>query len=560
MSMGWLLTNTYPPWLSAWLETAALSSSLLFCIAAWKLAKSQTGIAPVTLSFPLAVLASLVLLSLGIQIPTGVILFTGDAVMVFAYLLAWLLAVYAGHVAARADAQNVDIFWIAVLGSAIFSVGLALVQWLGVEGLNIFILDMRAGGRPFANLGQPNNFSTLCFLGCAGLLYLHERGEVRGAPFWLAWCWLSFGMALSQSRTGWVQMACLTVGLWWLCRRVPMCIRPRSLIGLGAVFVAWVAALPLLADGLLTSTGRSLGQQMQGGVRAKYWLSMLHAITERPWMGYGWLQTGLAEQLQSSSRINEGIHDFAHNIALDVILWAGLPIGLTIVFCFFCWLLSSARRVNEAASAMILMAIMGFLIHASLEYPLAYAYFLVPFGFLMGAFHGLCSPGVGWAIGRRPMAVLLSATASLFMVIGHDYFLAEAATRDLRFESARIGPQAKAVEVPDMLLLTQLQALMRYGYRDPHEGISKEAWMQTGLVSARYGLAFVMFRYALASAFRGEPAVAQETLNRICRIHTLSKCQYARLEWKLWGERYPLSVGRIEFPESLHSPRLSEPP
>ena len=68
-------------------------------------------------------------------------------------------------------------------------------------------------------------------------------------------------------------------------------------MGLGAVFVTWVAALPFLSDGLLIATGRTLGEQMQGGVRLQYWSSMLHAIIQRPLLGYGWLQTGLAQQL-----------------------------------------------------------------------------------------------------------------------------------------------------------------------------------------------------------------------------------------------------------------------
>ena len=174
--------------------------------------------------------------------------------------------------------NNLDVFWIVTLCSAILSVGLATVQWLGIEGMNIFLLDMPAGGRPFANLGQPNNFCTLCFLGCASVLYFYERGMLRGAAFWLAWCWLSFGMALSQSRTGWLQITWLVAFLWWMGRRIQLQVTPRTLMGLGAVFVTWVAALPFLSDGLLIATGRTLGEQMQGGVRLQYWSSMLHAI------------------------------------------------------------------------------------------------------------------------------------------------------------------------------------------------------------------------------------------------------------------------------------------
>lgn len=555
MGLGWFLTNTYPPWLSAWLETSALASVVVLCLAAWQLTQPRLAVAAITLSPPLVGLTALVLASLALQVATGVVFFVGDVVMVLAYLLAWLLALYVGQVVVRAGGpQNLAIFWLTLLGSAMLSVGLALVQWLGVEGLNLFLLDLPVGGRPFANLGQPNNFCTLCFLGCASLLYFHERGLVRAAPFGLAWCWLSFGMALSQSRTGWLQMACLVAGLWWLGTRTPLRVRQHQLIGMGAVFIFWVATLPWLADSLLISAGRTLGDQMQGGLRLPYWLSMLQAMTQRPWLGYGWLQTGLAQQLDSASAFQVGIFDFAHNIALDVVIWTGLPLGLGIVVCFLFWFFQRFRHLNNGGAVMAMLALAGVLVHALLEYPLAYAYFLVPFGFLMGTLHGLSpsSTEAGWALGRRFMAGLTVGVAALFAIIANDYFFAESTIRNLRFESARIGSQSDSVYVPEMQLLTQLDALMRYGYRDPEENISKEAWQKTGLVSDRFGLSFVMFRYALASGFYGDSGAAKNTLVKICRIHNPSKCQYAKIMWEQWGENHPLSIGSIRFPEIIN--------
>lgn len=551
MGLGWFLTNTYFPWLSAWLETSALSSVLVLSIAAWQLTRCGSVVA-VRLSPPLAGMTMLVLASLALQLAMGVVFFVGDAVMVLAYLLAWLLAVYVGQVVARTEArQNLDAFWFAVLGAATLSVGLALMQWLDVEGLNIFLLDMPVGARPFANLGQPNNFCTLCFLGCAGLLYFHERGVVRGTSFGLAWCWLSFGMALSQSRTGWLQIVCLVVGLWWLGQRIPLRVRRHHLVGMGIVFTFWVVTLPWLADALLVTAGRTLGEQMQGGVRFSYWLSMLEAVLQRPWLGYGWLQTGLAQQLDSASAFRVGIFDFSHNIALDAVLWTGLPLGLGIVFCFLFWTFQQFRRLNNGIAVMTMLALAGVMVHALLEYPLAYAYFLVPFGFIMGTLHGLIPSAAdsGWVLGRRFMAGLAMGVAGFFAIIAHDYFSVENAVRNLRFESAHIGLRSEPVPVPTIRLLTQLDALMRYGYRDPGENISKEEWQKTGWISDRFGLSFVMFRYALASGFYGDSVGAKNTLEKICRVHNKSKCQNVRIMWSQWGKKYPFSIGSIDFPE-----------
>lgn len=556
LALGWFLTNTYPPWLSAWLETSALTSVVLLCMAARQWVRSVAAALAPAFQPPLALLALLVLFSLVLQLATGVMFFSGDAVMVLAYLLAWLLAVYVGQVAAQTAApQNLDAFWLAVLVSALLSVGLALVQWLDVRGLNIFVLDMPTGGRPFANLGQPNNFCTLCFLGCASLLYLQERGLVRGGPWWLAWCWLSFGMALSQSRTGWLQMVCLVLLLCWLGPRMAVRVLPRQAVAMGAVFVLLVITLPWLADSLLITAGRTLGDQIQGGVRLPYWLSMLEAMVQRPWLGYGWLQTGLAQQLDSTSAFQNGIFEFAHNIALDLIVWTGFPLGLGIIFCCLTWGLQQFKNLNNSLSLITMLALLGVLVHALLEYPLAYAYFLVPFGFLMGALYGLncqfASGAVkGGQLGHRCMEWLVVFFSILLSFVAHDYFRAESTIRDLRFESARIGPKVESVLIPEMYLLNHLEVLMRYGYRDPEESITKEEWQQTRLVSERFGLSFVMFRYALASGFYGDALTAQNTLAKMCRIHVPDKCAHAELMWSRWRERYPLSIGVIAFPDA----------
>ncbi|MHB8950356.1 MAG: PglL family O-oligosaccharyltransferase, partial [Rhodoferax sp.] len=457
MGLGWLLPNTYHPWLSAWLEAAALVSVVFFCTA-WFLGRQSHS--PVATSLPLAIIAVVVVLSLFLQTVSGVIFFAGDAVMVITYLLAWLLAVHAGSVVASFDrtipGQHLDLFFAVVMLAAISSVGLAIVQWLGIEGLNIFVLDLAPGGRPYANLGQPNNFSTLCFLGCASLLYFYERGAVRNVAFWMGWLWLTFGMALSQSRTGWLQIACLAMGVFLARKKSSLRIKPRMLIGLATVLAVWVVLVPILSEYFNVTVARTLTDQMQGGVRWTYWAAMLQAIGERPWIGYGWLQTGLAQQAGNSSAINLGLFDFSHNVVLDVIIWVGIPMGLVIVLCMAIWLMDMWRHLNSGRAVMVFMAVFGVLVHALLEYPLAYAYFLVPFGFLMGALQGLVRQETGLMVGRRLVFLVSGVFVCLLSVVGHDYFSAESATRRLRLESAHIGPQVSPVSVPNMMLLTQM--------------------------------------------------------------------------------------------------------
>lgn len=61
---------------------------------------------------------------------------------------------------------------------------------------------------------------------------------------------------------------------------------------------------------------------------------MLEVMVQRPLVGLRWLQTGLAQQLDSTSAFQNGIFEFAHNIALDLIVWTDF-IGFRYNFLLF---------------------------------------------------------------------------------------------------------------------------------------------------------------------------------------------------------------------------------
>ncbi len=91
------------------------------------------------------------------------------------------------------------------------SLGFALAQWLRVDDLGVLLADLPRDARPTGNIAQANHFSTLMAWGLIGVWLLYERRSVRGSIACCTAMFMMFGIALCQSRTGW-----LHVGLLWL--------------------------------------------------------------------------------------------------------------------------------------------------------------------------------------------------------------------------------------------------------------------------------------------------------------------------------------------------------
>ena len=549
LAAAWLIPNHYPPWVAAWSDALAIVGLLLLLSS---VAASSVNDGRISWQCSgVAVLSGIMVLA---QFSTGKLLFGGDALMVVFYVALWLAALLAGGLMAtsadRHDGLNALIA--AWLFAALLSVGIALVQWTGALSLGIYAADLPPGARPFANLAQPNNFSTLCFLGLCALLWLHQRHRVNSAVFGLATGFLLLGVVMSQSRTGWLQIGLLIV--WGLAMRVRASLRiPRAqLLLLGAVFAAGVLLWPLITDTLLLSAGRSIDDQMRPGVRLPYWWAMLDAIGREPLTGYGWQQVGAAQQRVALDHPAIGDYfEHAHNLVLDLLLWNGIPVGGFLVVILAWWFIAHMRACRDARVVWLLAAVGGVVTHSMLELPLEYAYFLIPVGLAMGAVDGF-SPVGGSSLGVPRWAVLsfTGLLTAVFVWTAVEYLEVEENYRTLRMESARIGVGGIVTPAPKLHLLTQLEAFLQFARTEATPGISATQvdWMRK--VSERLGYPSVLFRYALAAGLNGQPDIAQQTLARLCRIHPPARCLEAREGWTALQVRYPQLAG-VTVPQDV---------
>jgi len=543
---AWLVPNHYLPWLAAWNDALAIFGLLL--LLSFSLSRTTIG----RISWSLASVAAIIGVMPWLQFTTGKLMFAGDALMVSWYVGLWLAALVAGRLLAESSKPHDGLspLMVAWLVAAMLSIGIALVQYTGAVNLGIYAAELPPGARPFANLAQPNNFSTACFIGLCSLLWLHQLKRVNNGVLAFGAAFLLLGMVLSQSRTAWLQMGLLLLWGFAMHKRSALRITQTQLITMGGAFAACVALLPWVTDILLLRTGRTLDDQMQAGVRLPYWREMLDAISREPWLGYGWQQIGSAQQRVALDHLSVGDYfEHAHNLVLDLMLWNGVPIGGLIVVLLIWWFVSRIRACQDARIVWLMAAVGGVFTHAMLELPLEYAYFLIPVGLMMGGIDGL-TPSHETAL-RVPRWAGLIGTGVLtlgFVAIASDYAKAEENYRILRLESARIGVAGIVTPAPQLRLLTQLEAFLQFARIEatPNMKPSEVEWMRK--VALRFGSPPVLFRYALATGLNGQPEAASQTLARICRIHPPERCQEAHDGWIALQAKYSQLAG-IKAPQ-----------
>jgi O-antigen ligase len=468
------------------------------------------------------------------QAAAGIIYFAGDAWMASLFLVGLALTICIGASAHKAFASELsDAIFGAFLIAAILSVGMALYQWMRIDDLDFWIIDLPLGGRPYANIGQPNHLATMIGLGLVGLWWLFVTRRVSGMVSLLCAAYLLFGLAMTQSRTAWVFVPMLIAASFLFGRSLqPQRYRPW-LIGLGATYAFFVVSWGSINRALSFDLQFGMQERLNPGTRLHHWHEMVSAIAERPFFGWGWNQVSVAQQAVALkfAPANELI-DHSHNLILDLLVWNGLLVGLPIAILGVLWLVAMARRVNTPQGVLTLLALLVFFTHALLEFPHTYAYLLLPCGLLIGILCNLHAPVRRFEVSRPVAAAVCVALMGTFVWTAIEYYEAKNNLQVLRFESARLGTSRNS-KAPDLVVLTQLRAFLTMNRIKPGETISFEQLELMRKVVQRYPEHLFMLRYAMAAASLGKVDAAEDTLARLCRIQAEGVCKTDMAAWRL---------------------------
>ena len=525
--LAFLFPNHYPLWMSFHLEWLAGLGIVLMGLGAALVPDGGRARWP---------LAAQVVLSVAfvplLQLAAGQIAFVSDALLASLYIAGFGLAIVVGASSTGAcRAMLADGLCAALIAAAAISTGLALWQWLRLGG-SLYVADLGPGSRPFANLAQPNHLSTVLAMAVAAVLRGFEARRIRGPIAALAIVWFGFGMLTTQSRTAWLFVAMIAVGWLALRRRAGLCLPAASVVAGVAMFAIGVLAWARLGDALMVHNV-ALEDRLTSSGRTLIWPVLIDAARQSPWFGYGWNQIS---QAQLSTALAHPSADhwyvYSHNLVLDLVLWMGAPLGLLLAVLLGWWFVRQVRRCTDPDRWTLLLAVSAVLLHALVEYPHAYLYFLLPVGLMIGLLEGAPQGARTRGLPKASLVLPLAGMFAMLLWVGVEYMRVEESFRQLRFVGARIGVDRVATApTPEVRLLDGPRELHRMMILPAGPGWSAQDLQRMREVAERFPTVPTLFRYAEVAGMNGRADEAARALGLLCKLNHETTCQQALADW-----------------------------
>ncbi len=544
LSWAWLLPNHSHPWLG--FHGDAWAAIVLACVGLLVLWHVKCTVMWHWVTIPAALLS---VIPLG-QYVTGLVPVFGIAWINSAYLFGFLLALLVGAAWEKAEpAQCGDFLFLAVGLASVVSVGLQLHQLFDLDAVGPWIL-YSVGTRHYANMAQPNQLASLLLLGLLACGWGYYRKHLGANTATGIAAFLLFGVALTESRTGWLNIVLLvTMVIVWR-RLAPSKIFVWVVLSLGVFFVFCVLTLPLFYN--LFWGGFEVRFRTEGvgkDPRWIIWIMFLKGALLQPLQGYGWGQIPHAQFLMLHDSLNlGGLFTSSHNLFIDLILWSGVPVGVGISVALAWWVVSVVRRI-EGFSQLILFSFVVVLgTHAMLEFPLQYAYFLLPAGLVMGCLNTSVSLRVALHPSKYLTALVPLVAIACLVITIRDYVQVETSFYGLRFEQKKI-PTSIPPTPPDVIALTQWRDYIAFARMKPTPNQTTEEMAAIrGLVTTMPS-GLVMSKFAATLAINDQPVEAQLWLKRICLILSPELCEVNKVEWAKQAQTNK-SIAAVPWPST----------
>ncbi|MDH2534307.1 PglL family O-oligosaccharyltransferase [Acinetobacter baumannii] len=510
LGFAWLSPFHYNPWVMFSSEISTFAAGLSVLAALFyhhiKIPRAQILLLPFTL-IPI------------VQWGCGLVFDLSTALLSTFYLLGFWFMILAGYNLSLDQKKRDQIFSgfsLLIIITSLFTSLIAIFQWLNIESHLIYTLHL-IGNRPYGNFGQPNNMATFLIIGLLGCLYLYEKHKVT---LWLllpSALIILFTIALSQSRTSWIVFPFLLI--YWMVKQFGKQKRFRFVQGLLwclAFFLIAGLILPYITQFIefstnteITETSSFVARAGSGHERIGMWIQILHAIAQQPWLGYGWSQTSVAvvDSIQYGT-----VHvwfNSAHNVLLDIIIWNGIPIGIVIIAYFACWFLWLNQQAKETISIIAIMMVCTVLIHAMLEFPQRYAYFLLTCGFLLGIIQAQTPVLKGIVLNKQVLRLIWGISVILLVAIWRDYNV-YVTNSNLLFKNKQ--PNAEILGSNQIFILTQFEQRLKWIEIKPETTLSDADLAVWGNFVKNKATPYNLRKYAQLLAYNGKVEQAEQQI------------------------------------------------
>ncbi|RQU87258.1 Wzy polymerase domain-containing protein [Burkholderia cenocepacia] len=314
------------------------------------------------------------------------------------YLAAALVAMQAGYALARDGmAETVSRMMAgALLVGGVFAVGTQIVQLFHLEAAVspfVVVYNIAVDRRPYGNMAQANHLASYIAFALAGALYLVQTRRLA------VWAWLalslvlSVGLALTVSRGPWLQVAVMVVAGFWMAwvesRRMPGNARAWLIpVVLAVAFIAVNVAVRWANVHYHLNLAESAADRMrdagQIAPRLALWKYGLAMFREHPLLGVGWGEFPSHQFALVRTLGGVEIANNSHDIFIDLLAKSGL-VGLGVLAVTLVMWFVRAVRAPQSSMRVFGFALIGILLmHALVEYPQQYMFFLLPAMFVIG--------------------------------------------------------------------------------------------------------------------------------------------------------------------------------
>lgn len=365
----------YAPW-SSFISEYLAFLSLFFLLPLF--VRNTVSIPKISLFFVLVCIIPI------FQYSFGQIFYFDKAILSFFYIISFWLSIVVGFNSVYKYQHSLDYFFLVIMGCGLLSSFIAVAQWLNIEMSIEWVMASQA--RVSANMAQPNHLATFLLLSLMSCLYFYENKRFNRIALLLFSLLFLSVIALTQSRTAWVSLLFIYVYLAISYKRNLINLSFKKQSSFLAYFAASAILLPMFKESLLKLDTVTAAERASSGYeRIQIWQQAIEAIKLQPLWGYGWNQSSFAQyETLQPGYVNRYLTSF-HNIFLDILVWCGIPIGLTIIIiCVYMIIKCLIKSIIPSQICLITSACV-ILIHALFEFPLSYSYFLLPLGFMLGA-------------------------------------------------------------------------------------------------------------------------------------------------------------------------------
>lgn len=467
-----------------------------------------------------------------LQMFFDIILIQSDLLFPSLYFIFFGLALVVGASYAYSESGAESIccaLAIAHLLAALLSVLMQVIQVIGFDASPLIMYIAPSAQpfmRPYANVAQPNQLALLFCFGLASIWWLYQRFLIRKAfvvPLVIAMLW---GLALTQSRIGWLIVPVFILISIFRIEKSRTVSR-WLIVALGILYVGFVVSLPVLGE-LIGFASGSVADHVGGrSERLVLMQQAWHMALQHPWLGVGWFGFG-AEQVNTAADFGSSTYaEHSHNLILNFLAELGFPATIVIFSVLGWWFLKVCilprATVNSRFANLFFVAVF---IHSMVEFPLWYAFVLIPVGILMGMMHQLRWPSEGVRVNPWVIVSIFMLACLALILITFDYQRVTAGFRALRWEQSGYVIQKQVLEKPTFTLFPQFFDYFKFSKLVAREGMSGEEIAFAERMSHRFGYVHVLSKMAEIYVLNGQPEKAKRMMLTLQRLHPIVYPEY----------------------------------